>query len=268
MPGSLEFFFFFFPFFFFFFSAELLPVSSRATSVLVPWLAGLGQDRDDPESCEGFGVALHAGAAAALLIGQRRVIAEELRSFDAAGRGGALSFCRRPLRVDARAADRAPFGGPPATAPGCSPGPARWSSATGARSRGTWRRRAADGLALGVAQAAALAPGVSRNGATLAAARWRGFSREHSNLLSRTVALPVIVGATILEGASAPSQGTDAPRGRRFGIGVAASFASTLASQGLIRLVERDRALWPYAAYRRRARAVVLVRLRRRRRRG
>ena len=33
-------------------------------------------------------------------------------------------------------------------------------------------------------------------------------------------------------------------------VGVAASFASTLASQRLIRLVERDRALWPYAAYR------------------
>ena len=32
--------------------------------------------------------------------------------------------------------------------------------------------------------------------------------------------------------------------------GVAASFASTLASQKLIDLVERDRALWPYAAYR------------------
>ena len=37
--------------------------------------------------------------------------------------------------------------------------------------------RATDGLALGLAQAAALIPGVSRNGATLSAARARGFSR-------------------------------------------------------------------------------------------
>ena len=59
----------------------------------------------------------------------------------------------------------------------------------------------ADGLALGVAQAAALVPGVSRNGATLTAARLRGFTREHANLLSRTVALPVIVGAAALKGA-------------------------------------------------------------------
>ena len=33
-------------------------------------------------------------------------------------------------------------------------------------------------------------------------------------------------------------------------VGVGVAFASTLASQGLIQVVERDRALWPYAAYR------------------
>jgi undecaprenyl pyrophosphate phosphatase UppP len=44
--------------------------------------------------------------------------------------------------------------------------------------------------------------------------------------------------------------------------GVAASFASTLASQRLINLVERDRALWPYAAYRAALAAAVLAKLR------
>jgi hypothetical protein len=41
-------------------------------------------------------------------------------------------------------------------------------------------------------------------------------------------------------------------------VGVGASFVSTLASQRLIGLVERDRALWPYAAYRVALAAVVL----------
>jgi hypothetical protein len=45
-------------------------------------------------------------------------------------------------------------------------------------------------------------------------------------------------------------------------LGVVASFASTLASQRLIQLVERDRALWPYAAYRVGLAAAVLVKLR------
>ena len=131
--------------------------------------------------------------------------------------------------------------------------------------RGRGEAGPADGLALGIAQAAALAPGVSRNGATLAAARWRGFSRDQANLLSRTVALPIIVGATALKGGRLASRGVPAGLRRSLGIGVAASFASTLASQGLIRIVERDRALWPYAAYRLGLATLVLHRLRARR---
>ncbi|HKT82751.1 MAG TPA: undecaprenyl-diphosphate phosphatase, partial [Solirubrobacterales bacterium] len=65
--------------------AELLPVSSSAHIVLVPWLAGWDWEAVDPEVRKSFEVALHAGAAAALVIGQRRLIAEELRNFDLRG---------------------------------------------------------------------------------------------------------------------------------------------------------------------------------------
>ena len=65
--------------------AELLPVSSSAHIVLVPWLAGWEWEDVDPEVRKSFEVALHAGAAAALLVGQRRLIAEELRAFDLRG---------------------------------------------------------------------------------------------------------------------------------------------------------------------------------------
>src|SRR6266487_1089360 len=61
---------------------ELLPVSSSAHLTLVPWLAGWDEADRDPELQKSFEVALHAGAAAALLVGQRRVIADELRTFD------------------------------------------------------------------------------------------------------------------------------------------------------------------------------------------
>jgi undecaprenyl-diphosphatase len=129
--------------------------------------------------------------------------------------------------------------------------------------RGRGEATLADGLALGVAQAAALAPGVSRNGITLAAARWRRFSRDQANLLSRTVALPIIVGATGLKGARLARRGVGRDLRRSLTLGVAASFASTLASQRLIGLVERDRALWPYAAYRAALAGAVLAKLRR-----
>jgi undecaprenyl-diphosphatase len=245
--------------------AELLPVSSSAHLVLVPWLAGWEWDGLDPELRKSFEVALHAGAAGALLIGQRRVIAEELRSFDAR-RAAVLVLSFAPAAIVGYAMERPierRLGGPRATALGLLAGAAAMIAADRRpQQRGRGEARATDGLALGVAQAAALAPGVSRNGATLAAARWRRFTREQANLLSRTVALPIIVGAAILKGARLSGRGIDPSLRRAMGVGMAASFASTLVSQGLIRQVERDRALWPYAAYRAGLAALVLARLR------
>jgi undecaprenyl-diphosphatase len=247
--------------------AELLPVSSSAHLVLVPWLAGWDWEGLDPELRKSFEVALHAGAAAALLIGQRRIIAEELRSFDSR-RAAVVLLSFAPAALVGYTLERPierRLGGPRATAFGLLAGAAAMvASDRQPQRRGRGDAGPADGLALGIAQAAALAPGVSRNGATLAAARWRGFTREHANLLSRTVALPIIVGATILKGARLAGRRMDPPLRRAMGVGVAASFASTLASQGLIRQVERDRALWPYAAYRVALAAVVLAHLRRR----
>lgn len=247
--------------------AELLPVSSSAHIVLVPWLAGWDWDAVDPEVRKSFEVALHAGAAAALLIGQRRLIAEELRHFDLRG-AAVLTLSFLPAAVTGYELERPierHLGGPRATAYGLLAGAAAMLVAdTRPQRRGRGEAGAADGLALGIAQAAALAPGVSRNGITLAAARWRCFSRDQANLLSRTIALPIIVGATGLKGVRLAKRGTPPELRRSLALGVAASFASTLASQRLIKLVERDRALWPYAAYRVGLAAAVLARLRRR----
>jgi undecaprenyl-diphosphatase len=247
-----------------------MPVSSSAHLILVPWLAGWRWDRLDPELRKSFEVALHAGAAGALLVGQRRVIAAELRHFDAR-RAAVLALSSAPPAIAGYGLERPierRLGGPALTAAGLLAGAAAMVVADLADQRhDRAEARPADGLALGLAQAAALVPGVSRNGATLAAARWRGFSREQANMLSRTVALPVIVAATLLEGARLRRRGIDPGMRRAMVAGVAASFASTLASQRLIRLVERDRALWPYAAYRAAVAGIVLARLWRRGRR-
>jgi undecaprenyl-diphosphatase len=211
-------------------------------------------------------VALHAGAAIALLIGQRQTIAEELRDFDLR-RGLVLVLSFLPAAAVGYGLERQieqRLGGPRETAFGLLAGAAAMLVADSKpQLRGRGEAGPADGLALGVAQAAALAPGVSRNGSTLAAARWRRFSRDQANLLSRTVALPIIVGASLLKGARLARRGTAPELRRAMAVGTAASFASTLASQRLIRLVERDRALWPYSAYRALLAAAVLAKLRR-----
>jgi undecaprenyl-diphosphatase len=247
--------------------AELLPVSSSAHIVLVPWLAGWDWEAIDPELRKSFEVALHAGAAAALLVGQRRLILEELRGFDGR-RALLLGLSFLPAAIVGYTLERPierHLGGPRTTAYGLLAGAAAMLLAdTRPQRRGRGEATSADGIALGIAQAAALAPGVSRNGVTLAAARWRHFSRDQANLLSRTIALPIIVGATGLKGARLARRGTTPELRRTLAVGIAASFASTLASQRLIGLVERDRALWPYAAYRAALAAAVLAKLRRR----
>ena len=245
--------------------AELLPVSSSAHIVLLPWLAGWDWDEVDPELRKSLEVALHTGAAAALLIGQRRLIGEELRRFDGR-RALLLGLSFLPAAVVGYTLERPieeRLGGPRTTAYGLIAGAVAMIAADRRpQRRGRGEATPIDGLALGIAQAAALAPGVSRNGVTLAAARWRRFSRDQANLLSRTIALPIIVGATALKGTRLAQRGTTPELRRSLAIGVTASFASTLASQRLIQLVERDRALWPYAAYRVGLAAVVLRKLR------
>jgi undecaprenyl-diphosphatase len=245
--------------------AELLPVSSSAHLSLTPWLVGWSWHELDPEARKSFEIVLHAGAAAALLIGQRRLILSELRSFDAR-RAGVVALSFLPVAVAGYLGEReieSRLGGPRATALGLLAGAAAMALADRRpQERGPGEATALDGFVLGLAQAAALVPGISRNGATLAAARTRCFTREQANMLSRTVALPVIVGATALKAVRLRRRGV-APGLRRAMIaGALASFCSTLASQRLIELVEGDRALWPYSAYRTMLAGIVLARLR------
>jgi len=243
---------------------ELLPVSSSAHLSLLPWFAAWRWERIDTEARKAFEVALHAGTAAALLIGQRRMIAAELGAFDAR-RGAVVALSFVPPAIAGYGLERQienRLGGPLSIAGGLAVGAVAMVVADRTpQERGPGDAGAADGLALGVAQAAALVPGVSRNGATLTAARLRHFTREHANLLSRTVALPVIVGATALKGVRLRRRGVTRDLALSIGTGVIASFASTLASQKLIGLVERDRALWPYAAYRIGLAAAVVARM-------
>ena len=56
------------------------------------------------------------------------------------------------------------------------------------------------GLGLGVAQAVALQPGVSRSGITMTAARWIGIDREAAARFSFLLAIPIIAGAGLFKG--------------------------------------------------------------------
>ncbi|HWV86117.1 MAG TPA: undecaprenyl-diphosphate phosphatase [Capillimicrobium sp.] len=245
--------------------AELLPISSSGHVELVPWLAGWRYADLDPELRKAFEVALHAGTAAALLVALRGEVADAARGFDRR-RATLVVLSFLPPAVAGYALERPierHLGTPATIAAGLLAGSAVMAIADRVGPGGRRREEAGwrDALALGLAQACALMPGVSRNGATLAAARLRGFDREDANALSRHVALPIIVGASVLKGARLARRGLPAGTAVAFAAGIGASFASTLASTWLIGMVERDRSLAPYAAYRTALAGLVIRRL-------
>jgi undecaprenyl-diphosphatase len=241
--------------------AELLPVSSSGHMALVPWLLSWSYGELDDELRKSFEVALHAGTAAALLLALRSEVAETIRDLD----GRRLSIIALSLLPPAlvgytleRPIER--HLGTPRTIAAALLGGAvlmAWADRAPQR-RGHEQAGARDAVWIGIAQACALVPGVSRNGATVAAARLRGFSRQDANRLSGHAALPVIAGASVLKALRLRRRGLPAGTAASFAAGAAAAFVSTLGSTWLIRHAQRDRSLLPYAIYRAALAAVVV----------
>ena len=233
--------------------AELLPISSSGHVALVPWLLSMRYVDLDDELRKSFEVVVHAGTAAALLITLRDEVGAAVRDLNGR-RLALLALSFIPPAIIGYGLERPierHLGTPGTIAAGLLAGSGVMAWADRApQERGHEEAGALDALWLGVAQACALVPGVSRNGATLAAARLRRFTREDANRLSRHVALPVIAGATLLKGIRLHRRGLPPGAAAPFAAGAAAAFASTLGSTWLIRQVERDRSLLPYAVYR------------------
>lgn len=106
--------------------------------------------------------------------------------------------------------------------------------------------RIGDSVAIGTAQAVSILPGISRSGATIGAGLALGVDRDDSARFAFLLAIPALIGATIVE---VPDIG-----GGSLGAGAAvAGFATSLAFsyaaiRGLIRYLRRN-TLYPFAAY-------------------
>lgn len=173
--------------------AEVHPVSSSAQLALLPWLLGW----EPPSDRTRFAAGLHAGSAVGLALALRQDLADlgttdrrrlVLSALPAAG-AGALAQ---------RAVERR-LGRPVPTAALLALGGAAlgWADARAERRpRPSVPRPGETDLAVAaLAQVAALAPGVSRTGATLTALRARGVDRSSAYRLSLLMSLPVTLGA-------------------------------------------------------------------------
>jgi undecaprenyl-diphosphatase len=247
---------------------ELLPVSSSAHTSLIPWLCGWSYEALEAERRKSFEIALHAGAGLALAIEMRGELADSVLHRAGASDRGRLALSLAPPALAGlllRGQIERRLGGPRSIATALIAGAGAMALADlPAPRRGREARAGAlDGLALGIAQALALIPGVSRSGATLATARARGFARGEAARLSWEAGLPVIVGASALEAARILRRGV--PREARAALagGAGAAFLSTLLAARLTRGARsRGTPLLPFAAYRSLLAIVVVRRLR------
>jgi undecaprenyl-diphosphatase len=252
--------------------AELLPVSSSAHTALIPWLARWPYTELDGERRKSFEVALHAGAGIALAIHWRRQLLRDAARLDRR-RAAVIALSLAPPALAGYALGR-PIerwaGGPRSIAAALAGGAVAMALAERRASGRTDVARAfedadaRDGLALGLAQAGALIPGVSRNGATLTVARARGFTRGAAQALSWHAGLPVIFGASALNGARVRRRGLRREERAAMALGGGGAFLSTLASARLLRGEMRDgRSLLPCALYRCLLAALVVARVKR-----
>jgi undecaprenyl-diphosphatase len=243
--------------------AELLPISSSAHIALLPRLAGWRYGELDASARKSFEVALHAGAACALAARALRS-----RAHGSAPEPVVLAVALAPPALAGyllRSQIERTLGGPRTMAAGLAAGAAAMALADARPAAGGERRcgdaRAADGLALGVAQALALVPGVSRSGATLTAARALGFAREDALRLSWQVGLPLMLAAGAHEALQLMrSRGaTGRLRGALASGALAAGLSTCASARVLSRPRWRRRSLAPYALYRC-ALAAILIR--------
>ncbi|HEY7873700.1 MAG TPA: undecaprenyl-diphosphate phosphatase, partial [Actinomycetota bacterium] len=109
---------------------------------------------------------------------------------------------------------------------------------------------ALDALLIGTAQAMALSPGVSRSGATITAARWRGLERETAARFSFLLSLPVIAGAGVFKGLDVLETGLPPGMGPPFFWGFVASAISGFLVIWLLLAYVKKRDFAPFVVYR------------------
>jgi undecaprenyl-diphosphatase len=196
-------------------ATELLPISSSGHLILIPWLGDWQFLEANPEFNKTFDVALHLGTLVAVVLYFRREIATLIAAWLATLR-------RREIRAPE---ERIAWYVAAATVPAALAGAVGesfvqerlgepWQIAVllAVFGVGLWiadrapERRDMAGLgfrsavSIGLAQALALAPGVSRSGVTISAARALGVDRDSAARFSFLLLVPVVLGAVLYKG--------------------------------------------------------------------
>jgi undecaprenyl-diphosphatase len=253
---------------------EFLPISSSGHLILVPWLGDISYLQRHPSFNKTFDVALHLGTLVAVVAYFRR----EVRMMVT----GTIGLARqRAARTDDQLLALLVIVG---TVPAVLAGGLGedfidrrlgepWQIAillalfalllAYADRRATTRSlddlNARDAAKVGVAQALALVPGVSRSGITITAGRMLGLDRDAAARFGFFLLVPATAGAVALKGAGVIRDGLPAGASGPLLLGVAASAVSGyLAIAGMLAYV-RARSYDAFVVYRLIAAGVVLA---------
>jgi undecaprenyl-diphosphatase len=253
---------------------EFLPISSSGHLILVPWLQNYTFLTDNESFNKTFDVALHAGTLIAAVAFFRLEVWRLLISFF-----GVLR--RRSIATsDERLAIAIAIGTVPAVIAG-----GLFSDFIDAHLGEPWmiaiqliffgalldwadRRpqeralegsKVKDGLWIGIAQVLALAPGTSRSGITITAARWRGLDRDAAARFSFLLVIPIVAGATLFKGVSAVNEGLPPGVGGPMVVGVVASAISGYGAIVFLLKLVRTTSYRPFVIYRYAAGIAVLL---------
>jgi undecaprenyl-diphosphatase len=133
------------------------------------------------------------------------------------------------------------------------------SEAVGSRTRRADKLRFVEAVGIGLAQAAALVPGVSRSGATITLGLFLGLRREEAARFSFLMSVPIIVGAGSLQLAEVAAEGMERSQVAMFVAGfVSSAVVGYLAIRFFLRFVVHH-SLRAFAYYRFGLAAVVAV---------
>ncbi len=254
--------------------SEFLPISSSGHLILVPWAAGWEDVYCAKEGNKFFDVALHIGTFAGAVAYLRR----DLWALVVAWFG---SVARRSVRSpQERLAWFLVLSAVPSAIAGAvfegvitehlgQPWQIAvflavfgvllwWVDKRAGQATGYEDLRRGQVLAMSLAQAAALMPGVSRSGATITAARATGVSRDAAARFSFLMSLPVILGATLYTGLSLDGAGL-AGQEAQLAVGIVASgISGALAVFGVLSFLRRH-SFGAFMVYRLAAAALVLL---------
>src|SRR6201995_2595413 len=235
---------------------EFLPISSSGHLIIVPWLQNYTFLTENEAFNKTFDVALHAGTLIAAIAFFRLEVWRLIVSFVAAVRRRAIETSEERLAVAIA------IGTIPAVIAG---GLASdfidehlgepWMIAVqliffGALLDWADRRpqqrplegsQLRDGAWIGIAQVLALAPGTSRSGITITAARFLGLDRDAAARFSFLLLIPIVAGATLFSAAKAIHDGLPSGVAGPMVAGVITSaIAGYAAIAFLLRIVRRN----------------------------